>query len=74
MLPDQLDKSLENDTQVHWVQGPFSDTPHLPKIPRLNWIIHKSPDSIDELIVDSHYVVTIFGVSFLKYYNMESQL
>ena len=66
MLPDQLDKSLENDTQVHWVQGPFSDTPHLPKIPRLNWIIHKSPDSIDELIVDSHYVLTIFGVSFFE--------
>ena len=66
ILPGQLDKSLENDTQVHWVQGPFSDTPHLPKSPRLSWIIHKSPDSIDELIVASHYVLTIFGVSFFE--------
>ena len=28
--------------------------------------MHKSPDSIDELIVASHYVLTIFGVSFFE--------
>ena len=65
-LPMQLDKLLVKNTDVHWVRGPFSGSPNLPKKCRLNWIIHDAPEQLDELIVQSDYVMTVFGVSFFE--------
>ena len=65
-LPVQLDGLLDKNTDVHWVRGPFSDSPILPKKCRLNWIIHNNLDQLDELIVQSDYVMTVFGVSFFE--------
>lgn len=65
-LPKELDKTLKHNTNVHWVRGPFSNEPILPKSPRLEWFIHNSPDYLDELIVKSDYVMTLFGVSFFE--------
>ena len=63
-LPAQLDEMLGKDAEVHWVRGPFSCTPNLPNSCRLNWTIYDSPEHLDELIVQSDYVMTVFGVSF----------
>lgn len=65
-LPSQLDKLLNNNIEIHWVRGPFSRAPNLPKKRRLNWIIHNAPDQLDDLIVQSNYVLTVFGVSFFE--------
>tara|TARA_B100000787_G_C16184663_1_gene293912 strand:+ start:1065 stop:2060 length:996 start_codon:yes stop_codon:yes gene_type:complete len=65
-LPTQLDEMLRKDTEVHWVRGPFSRAPNLPKSCRLNWTIHDVPKQLDELIVQSDYVMTVFGVSFFE--------
>ena len=65
-LPMQLDELLVKSTDVHWVRGPFSGSPNLPKKCRLNWIVHNAPERLDELIVQSDYVMTVFGVSFFE--------
>ena len=65
-LPTQLDEVLGKDAEVHWVRGPFSRAPNLPNSCRLNWTIHDAPEQLDELIVQSDYVMTVFGVSFFE--------
>ena len=65
-LPIILDKSLRKGSEAHWVQGPFSMKPKLPKKQRLLWKIHNAPSYLDELIVSSNYVLTVFGVSFFE--------
>jgi spore coat polysaccharide biosynthesis predicted glycosyltransferase SpsG len=66
ILPVQLDKLLDKNTEIHWVRGPFSSEPNLLKKCRLNWIVHNAPEQLDELIVQSNYVITVFGVSFFE--------
>jgi spore coat polysaccharide biosynthesis predicted glycosyltransferase SpsG len=65
-LPAQLDKLLDKNIELHWVKGPFSVAPKLPKQCRLNWTVHDSPEYLDELIVQIDYVMTVFGVSFFE--------
>ena len=65
-LPAQLDAVLGKSADVHWVRGPFSGAPILPNKCRLNWTIHNAPEQLDELIVKSDYVMTVFGVSFFE--------
>ena len=65
-LPIQLDGLLDKNTEVHWVRGPFSSEPNLPKKCRLKWMVHNAPEQLDELIVKSDYVITVFGVSFFE--------
>jgi spore coat polysaccharide biosynthesis predicted glycosyltransferase SpsG len=65
-LPIELDRLLSINTQIHWVKGPFSSEPILPNKCKLNWVIHDSPEEIDELIIQSDYIMTVFGVSFFE--------
>jgi spore coat polysaccharide biosynthesis predicted glycosyltransferase SpsG len=65
-LPAQLDHILDKNSEVHWVKGPLSDDPILPERQKLKWIFHDAPQKLDELIVDSNYVLTVFGVSFFE--------
>lgn len=65
-LPAQLDTMLPEDTLVNWVRGPFSKMPILPKKCRISWVINDAPDQLDELLVESNYVLTVFGVSFFE--------
>jgi len=65
-LPIQLDNLLSIGTSVNWVKGPFSMAPILPKKCRLNWTISNSPEQLDELIVQSNYIMTLFGVTFFE--------
>ena len=65
-LPVRLDELLDKNTEVHWVRGPFSSSPNLPKKCRLKWMVHNAPEQLDELIVQSDYVMTVFGVSFFE--------
>jgi spore coat polysaccharide biosynthesis predicted glycosyltransferase SpsG len=65
-LPTQIDTLLNEQSEIHWVRGPYAEAPSLPGKPRLNWNIHNAPSQLDELIVQSDYVLTVFGVSFFE--------
>lgn len=65
-LPAQLDALLNEQSEIHWVRGPYSEAPLLPDKPRLNWNIHNAPTQLDDLIVQSNYVLTVFGVAFFE--------
>ena len=66
MLPSKIDSQLSGELEIHWVQGPFAIDPNLPVSPRLKWVIHKSVESLDALIVNCNYAITVFGVSFFE--------
>lgn len=65
-LPTQLEQILDKNSEVHWVKGPLSDDPILPEKSKLKWVLHDAPQQLDELIVDSNYVLAVFGVSFFE--------
>jgi len=65
-LPKKIDNKINEGTEIHWVQGPFSKEPLLPTNPKSRWFIHKDLEHLDELIVESNYVLTVFGVSFFE--------
>ena len=65
-LPKMLDSSLRKNYVVDWVQGPFSNSPHIAQDTKLKWNIHNSPANLDELISNSNYALTVFGLSFFE--------
>ena len=65
-LPTELDTVLQDNLELNWVKGPLSKEPLLPKKPRLNWTIHDAPQRLDELITQSNYVISVFGISFFE--------
>lgn len=65
-LPAQLDESLKDGIEVHWVKGPFSNEPNLPDQLRLKWVIHDAPEQLDKLITDSNYALSVYGVSLFE--------
>lgn len=66
ILPTQLDNILDKNSEVHWVKGPLSNDPKLPEKQKLKWIFHDTPQQLDEIIVQSNYVLTVFGVTFFE--------
>lgn len=64
--PKKLDENLPNNTEVHWVQGPFSAAPDIPKKPRLKWVRHFSPENLKSLMANTNYALTLHGVSFFE--------
>lgn len=65
-LPVLLDEFLNEKTKINWVRGPYAARPSYPDKSRLNWIVHNAPENLDELIVESDYVMTLYGVSFFE--------
>lgn len=65
-LPGKLESMLESGTHIHWVCGPYSEPPIVPIESDKKWIIHSELTQLDELIVKSNYVLTVFGVSFFE--------
>lgn len=71
-LPMRLNESLPVDAELHWVTGPYAKQPVWPVSPRLAMVNHQSPSGLDDLMVASHYAITVYGVSFfeLLYYGI----
>lgn len=65
-LPRSVDATLPEGTRVHWVQGPYARPPHIPTAARLQWTVEHAPDGLGELLAQSHYVLTVFGVSLFE--------
>lgn len=71
-LPERLNESLSADAELHWVIGPYAKQPIWPVTQRFAMIKHQSPSELDDLMVASHYAITLYGVSFfeLLYYGV----
>lgn len=70
--PSLLDTTLPINSELHWVTGPFSQSPNWPVKPRIAIHNHLAPNGLFELMQRSNYAVTVFGVSFfeLLYYGV----
>ncbi len=64
--PTILDRLLPESSDVHWVTGPFADSPELPNNRRLNWQEHVAPQNLMHLMRRANFAVTVFGVSFFE--------
>ncbi len=71
-LPSLLNAELPDDTELHWVTGPYAQQPVWPPSPRFSKVNHQSPSGLDDLMVGASYAVTVYGVSFfeLLYYGV----
>ena len=71
-LPERLNELLPVDAELHWVNGPYAKQPVWPVFPRIAMVNHQSPSGLDDLMVASHYAITVYGVSFfeLLYYGI----
>lgn len=65
-LPSELDAKLPVGAEVHWVRGPYAAPPRMPTQPRLRWIVHNAPAGLGELMAQSNYALTVYGVSFFE--------
>jgi spore coat polysaccharide biosynthesis predicted glycosyltransferase SpsG len=65
-LPALLDQQLPERSEVHWVTGPFAAEPVFPMPSRLRMVNHVSPDGLEQLMIQSNYAVTVFGVSLFE--------
>lgn len=68
----ELDAKLPKRAELHWVTGPFALPPVLPKNPRIQIENHVSPSSLNKLMSEVNYSITVYGVSFfeLLYYGV----
>jgi spore coat polysaccharide biosynthesis predicted glycosyltransferase SpsG len=64
--PLQLDQVLPEDTELHWVTGPFAPRPRWPAAPRIHMTEHLAPAGLGPLMQGAHYAVTVYGVSFFE--------
>jgi len=64
--PAMLDRTLPADSELHWVTGPFAQSPALAQEPRIHFHNHLAPSSLGPLMQASNYAVTMFGVSFFE--------
>jgi spore coat polysaccharide biosynthesis predicted glycosyltransferase SpsG len=71
-LPKQLNEALPSTTELHWITGPYAQQPLWPTSFRISILNHQSPSSLDSLMVESNYAMTVYGVSFfeLLYYGV----
>ena len=64
--PALLDATLPSHTELHWITGPFAQSPALPQAPRIQFHPHIAPSGLGPLMQASNYAITVFGVSFFE--------
>lgn len=67
-LPKKLDNKLDINSELHWIKGPLSNrnSMSITQRTRLKWTFYENLKQLDELITQSNYVITVFGVSFFE--------
>lgn len=73
-LPRMLGDNLPEGSVVDWVTGPYAHAPVLPDTGKVMFVEHLAPSSLDELMLHTHFAMTVYGVSFfeLLYYGVPS--
>lgn len=71
-LPVLLNETLPAGIELHWVTGPYAQEPVWPVTSRLSMKNHLSPSGLDDLMIETNYALTVYGVSFfeLLYYGV----
>jgi len=65
-LPKYLDDKLPKETIVDWVSGPYSSKPNFNDCNRIKINHHIAPKDIIELIENTNYAITLYGISFFE--------
>lgn len=71
-FPSLIDKKIQKIFSINWVVGPYSNQPSLDNVTNNNWNLLQSPSTLDSIMINSSYAITVFGVSFfeLLYYGI----
>ena len=71
-LPSLLNVSFDRELEIHWVIGPYSGEPVLPASSIHQWVLHRAPQSLDALMLETNFAITVYGVSFFEliYYGV----
>lgn len=64
--PTILNRCLPPNTVVHWVTGPFSESPAFPDSSNIEFIEHIAPTGLSDLMHEASVAITVFGVSFFE--------
>jgi len=64
--PRELNDSLPEDSDLHWITGPFSQAPVWPECPCIQMHNHISPLRLDDFMRNANYAITVYGVSFYE--------
>lgn len=70
--PALLNETLPDDSELHWVTGPYAQQPLWPDSLRISMVNHQSPAGLNDVIVGVNFALTVYGVSFyeLLYYGV----
>lgn len=63
-LPALIESVVNTDTALHWVQGPLAPDPKIDRNSR--WHIHKNPKNLPELIAQSKFIFSCYGLSLFE--------
>jgi spore coat polysaccharide biosynthesis predicted glycosyltransferase SpsG len=64
ILPNYLDKNIKLKGRKIWIQGPFARKPFIKK--KNSWLVIKGSKNIHRHILESEFVIVLFGVSFFE--------
>lgn len=64
--PCELNEDLPDDSNLHWITGPFAQAPVWPEYLRIKMHNHIAPTGLDNFMVNANYAVTVYGVSFYE--------
>ena len=65
-LPNILEEKMQSQLEIHWVKGPYSATPQISNNTKHNWTIFNQPSSLENIIYESNYIFSVYGVSFFE--------
>ena len=64
--PNMLEAGIGQPLEIHWVQGPFSKKPDIPRQTKHQFIVHHAPKGLDHLINACDRVLTVHGISVFE--------
>lgn len=63
-LPQKLDRKLERDVEITWVQGPYAKGPNGPVTERLKSVL--SPPNLHQFVSEFDAALCVYGVTFFE--------
>ncbi len=70
--PRELNDNLSENSDLHWITGPFAKAPAWPENARIKMHNHIAPSGLGDFMRNTNYAITVYGVSFyeLLYYGV----
>lgn len=64
--PRELNDKLPENSDLHWITGPFAQAPAWPDCPRIKMHNHIAPSGLGDFMANANYAITVYGVSFYE--------